>query len=122
MSGSATVATVFVTDTPKMIKEKVNKRAFSGGKESIEEHRKHGADLSVDVPYEYLRYLMEDDARLRQIGDDYGSGKLLTGEVKAILISELTEVTRAHQEARAKVTDDTVRHFMDPSRESLRYF
>jgi len=122
MSGSAeSAATVFVTDTPKDIKTKVNKYAFSGGKTTIEEQRKFGADLTVDVPYEYLRYIMEDDARLKQIGDDYGSGKLLSGEVKQILIEELTRITQEHQKAKSKVTDDVLRHFMDPTRPSLDF-
>jgi len=123
MSGSAAaVATVFVTDTPKMIKEKVNKYAFSGGKTTMEDQRKYGADLSIDVPYEYLRYIMDDDARLEQIGNDYGSGKLLTGEVKQILIDELTKITKHHQDAKKSVTDDVLRHFMDPTRPTLRRY
>jgi tryptophanyl-tRNA synthetase len=100
----------------------VNKYAFSGGKDTAEEQRKYGADLSVDVPYEYLRYLMEDDARLAQIGEDYAAGKVLTGEVKKILIEVLGDLIDKHKEARKKVTDDTVRHFMDPTRPTLRHY
>ena len=37
----------FLTDTPKEIKNKINKHAFSGGKETLEEHRELGADLEV---------------------------------------------------------------------------
>lgn len=37
---------------------------------------------------------------------------MLTGDVKKILIEILTELTKAHQEARAAVTDADVRHFM----------
>ena len=46
-----------------------------------------GADLDVDVPWKYLNFFLEDDQRLKQIGEDYGSGKMLTGEVKAELIT-----------------------------------
>ena len=45
-----------------------------------------GANLDVDVAWKYLRFFCEDDEKLKQIGEDYSSGKLLTGEVKAILI------------------------------------
>ena len=45
-----------------------------------------GANLDVDVAWKYLRFFCEDDVKLKQIGEDYSSGKLLTGEVKAILI------------------------------------
>jgi len=123
MSGSAAaVSTIFVTDSKKEIASKVNKYAFSGGKDTAEEQRKFGADLSVDVPYEYLRYLMEDDDEFERIGQEYSAGKLLTGEVKKILIDVLGDLIDAHKEARKKVTDDTVRHFMDPTRASLRHY
>ena len=36
MSGSTNNSCVFVTDTPKQIKDKINKYAFSGGKETLE--------------------------------------------------------------------------------------
>ena len=37
---------------------------------------------------------------------------MLTGEVKKILIGILTQMTKDHQEARAAVSDETVRAFM----------
>ena len=52
---------------------------FSGGKGSIEEHRKLGGDTSVDVPYHYLRFFEPDDERLAEIKRDYESGALLSG-------------------------------------------
>lgn len=43
------------------------KYAFSGGRDTKEEHRKFGGDTSVDVSYQYLTFLMEDDVRLAEI-------------------------------------------------------
>jgi len=123
MSGSAaTPSTIFVTDTAKQIKDKINKYAFSGGKDTKEEQIKYGADLSVDVPYEYLRYLMEDDDEFARIGEEYAAGRLLTGEVKKILADVLTEIIEKHKAARAQVTDETVKHFMNPHRESFKQY
>ena len=42
MSASDESSAIFVTDTPKAIKDKVNKFAFSGGGASVEEHRANG--------------------------------------------------------------------------------
>jgi tryptophanyl-tRNA synthetase len=42
--------------------------------------------LEVDVPWKYLNFFLEDDEWLAQIGHEYGSGKMLTGEIKAELI------------------------------------
>jgi tryptophanyl-tRNA synthetase len=87
----------------------------------VEEHREKGADLDVDVSYAYLQYVLEDDDLLKKIGEDYGSGKMLTGEVKKILVDELQKIIAAHQERRKKVTDDVVCHFMNPHRASLNF-
>ena len=35
--------------------------AFSGGRETLEEHRELGGDPDVDVAYQYLQFFMEDD-------------------------------------------------------------
>ena len=122
MSGSVATSSVFVSDTDAEIDSKIMKHCFSGGRENMEEHRKLGADLSVDVAYEYLRYMLEDDEKLAEIGRAYGAGELLTGEVKKILITELQTVVKTHQANRAKVTDEMVRQFMDPNRPSLKEF
>jgi tryptophanyl-tRNA synthetase len=34
----------------------------------------------VDVPWKYLNFFMEDDAKLGHIGREYGAGRMLTGE------------------------------------------
>lgn len=34
--------------------QKINKYAFSGGKETTEEHREKGGDPDIDVSYQYL--------------------------------------------------------------------
>jgi len=38
------------------------------------------------VPYQYLRFFLDDDDKLADIADKYGKGEMLTGEVKKILI------------------------------------
>jgi hypothetical protein len=58
----------------------INKYAFSGGGATLEEHRANGANLDVDVPWKYLNFFMEDDAKLATIGREYGAGRMLTGE------------------------------------------
>lgn len=61
MSASDETSSIFLTDTPIMIRNKINKYAFSGGKETVEEHRKTGGDTDVDISYQYLRFFLEDD-------------------------------------------------------------
>lgn len=112
MSASDQTSAIFVSDTPKQIKSKVNKYAFSGGGTTVEEHREKGANLDVDVSWKWLNFFLEDDERLQQIGADYGSGRMLTGEIKAELVTVISEIVERHKKARAAVTDEIVDAFM----------
>lgn len=111
MSSSIAESAVFLDDTPKKIKTKINKYAFSGGRETIEEHRRLGADVDIDVSYRYLSFFLEDDDRLAEIREEYGSGRMLSGEIKKELIAVLQPIVAEHQEKRAKVTDEVVDQF-----------
>ena len=113
MSGSVGTSAVFLTDTPKQIKDKVNKHAFSGGQDTMEKQRELGANLDVDVSYEWLTYFCEDDDKIAQIAKDYSSGAMLTGEVKKELINVLQTMVASHQERRNNVTIEDVKQFME---------
>jgi tryptophanyl-tRNA synthetase len=82
MSSSIPNSCIVLSDTNEVVSEKIKKHAKSGGGDTLEEHRKNGANLDIDVPYQYLRFFLEDDEKLEQIAKDYSSGKMLTGEVK----------------------------------------
>lgn len=43
----------------------------SGGQETLELQRELGANLEVDVAYQYLTYFLEDDEELADIGRRY---------------------------------------------------
>ena len=45
----------------------VNKYAFSGGRDTVEDHRKYGGDITVDIAYQYLTFFLEDDEKLAKI-------------------------------------------------------
>ena len=119
MSASIDSSAIFMRDTPNQIKNKITKYAFSGGRESIEEHREKGGNAEVDVSFQYLRYFMEDDDELARIKKEYETGKLLTGELKAICIQYLQAYVKAFQERRAEVTDEMVKDFF--SKKELVY-
>lgn len=112
MSASDENSAIFVSDTPKSIKNKVNKYAFSGGGQTVEEHRANGANLDVDISWKWLNFFLENDQKLEEIGREYSSGRMLTGEIKAVLIDVLVEMVERHKSARALVTDEIVDAFM----------
>jgi len=112
MSSSTTVSAIFLTDSAEEIKKKVNKYAFSGGRDTLEEHREKGGDLTVDVPFQYLQVFEYDDEKVKKIGEEFGSGRMTSGEIKKALIDVITPLVLKHQEARKLVTDDVVKEFM----------
>uniref|UniRef100_A0A3Q7HQH3 Tryptophan--tRNA ligase, cytoplasmic n=1 Tax=Solanum lycopersicum TaxID=4081 RepID=A0A3Q7HQH3_SOLLC len=107
MSASDPNSAIYVTDSAKEIKNKINRYAFSGGRDSIELHRKYGANLEVDIPFKYLGFFLDDDAEMEHIREEYGSGRMLTGEIKKRLVEVLTDLVERHRRARAAVTDET---------------
>lgn len=119
MSASDPNSSIFVTDTDKQIKEKINKYAFSGGGATVEEHKAKGGNCEIDVSYQYLTFFMEDDKRLEEIRKTYASGELMTGSLKMELIEILQKLVGEHRKRRAEVTDDMVRQFMKPRK--LKY-
>ncbi|KAF8894494.1 hypothetical protein BD779DRAFT_1668995 [Infundibulicybe gibba] len=116
MSASDPNSSIFMSDKPAQIKNKINKHGFSGGKETEEEHRRLGGDTEVDVSYQYLTFFLEDDEELARMGKDYRAGELLTGQLKGKCIELLQKFVGDFQERKAKVTDEDIREFMDSSR------
>ncbi|CCW59530.1 unnamed protein product [Phytomonas sp. EM1] len=108
---SSVGAAVFLTDTPKSIKDKINKHAFSGGGATKKEHFQLGANTTVDIPIQWLRFFLEDDDKLEKIEHDYALGWIMTGEVKKVLIETITKVIKDHQEKRKMVTEEDLRLF-----------
>jgi tryptophanyl-tRNA synthetase len=110
MSASKPETSIYLTDGEKTVREKIYKHAFSGGQPTIELHRKLGGNPDIDVSFQWLKTLFEeDDNKLKKIEEDYRSGKLLTGELKDILIEKLVKFLQEHQrkreEAKEKVKD-----------------
>lgn len=110
MSSSDENSYIAMTDSPKEVENKIRKYAFSGGQKTVNEHREKGGNPDVDVSYQYLKMFFEpDDDKLKKIHDDYKSGKLLTGELKEILIEKINDFLKNHQkkreEAKKKVDD-----------------
>ena len=84
---------------------------MSGGRETEEEQRRLGADLAKDIPFQYLEYFLEDAEELMRIKKEYESGRMLTGEVKKILIQELQKLIGEFQERRKNVSQEVVEQF-----------
>jgi tryptophanyl-tRNA synthetase len=107
MSSSINESAIWLTDDEKSVIKKVNKYAFSGGKQSIEEHRKLGGDTSIDVSYQWLSIFFEpDNKRLSKIKSDYESGKMLSGEMKQIVSEKINTFLEEHTKKLEKIDVD----------------
>ena len=102
MSSSVENTTIFTTDAPQQVKNKIMNYAFSGGRETIERHRQLGGNPDIDVSYQYLTYFLEDSNKLKEIYEDYKSGELLTGELKEFTINVINKFLKEHQFRREK--------------------
>ncbi|MDO8528946.1 MAG: tryptophan--tRNA ligase [Nanoarchaeota archaeon] len=104
---------IFTTDSPKEVETKIKKYAFSGGRDSIEEHRKKGGNPDIDVSFQYLRMLFEpNDEKLKKIYEEYKSGTMLTSELKMILIEKINAFLKEHQRKR-KLAEKQVGKFLN---------
>lgn len=103
MSSSDSGKGILTNDSALEIKKKINKYAFSGGQATLEEHKKKGGNPDVDVPFQYLKFLFEeDDEKLKELEENYKSGELLTGEMKKYAIEKISKFLGEHQERRKK--------------------
>jgi tryptophanyl-tRNA synthetase len=101
MSSSEEFSAIFTTDSPKDVERKIKKYAFSGGRNTLEEHKRMGGNPDIDISFLYLKMLFEeDDNKLKKIEEDYRSGKLLSGELKQICIDKINDFLKQHQKKR----------------------
>lgn len=95
-------STIFTTDDEKSVARKIMKYAFSGGRDTIAEHRRHGGNPDIDASYQWLRFLEPDDHKLKSVYEDYTSGKLLSGELKQLLADTVNKFLKSHQQAKER--------------------
>ena len=101
MSSSKPETAIYLNDDDKIVRNKIYRHAFSGGQASIEEHRKLGGNPDIDVPFQWLYMFFEpDDKRIEEIRSEYKGGRMLTGDLKDILVEKVTQFLREHRERR----------------------
>jgi len=111
-SSTGAASTVFLDHDMEHIRQTIHKYAFSGAPNTLEELERDGANLEIDVSYQYLRFFMDDDAKLADVGARYGSGKMNSKEIKDVLVEAIQGICRAHQERKAAVTEEEIDYFM----------
>lgn len=91
MSKSKPESCIELPEDIKSVKRKI-KNALSGGRDTLEEHRRLGAVIEKDMVFELMKqHLVEDDKELDKIYNDYKSGKMTSGELKEIACGKMEE-------------------------------
>jgi len=102
MSASEPDTAIFTTDAPEVVKRKVW-NAFTGGKGTVAEQRKQGANPEVCSVYQYFLYLFEeDDKKLTEREKQCKAGEILCGDCKKELTERINKFLVQHQKKREK--------------------
>ncbi|PIN85275.1 MAG: tryptophan--tRNA ligase [Candidatus Diapherotrites archaeon CG11_big_fil_rev_8_21_14_0_20_37_9] len=96
MSTSQPESALFLDDVPKDAEKKI-RRAFSGGQPTLEEHRKKGGNLEIDLVFEMLKFHYHDTKELMKIGAEFSEGKMLASDMKQFAIDFFVPFLKEHQ-------------------------
>jgi tryptophanyl-tRNA synthetase len=105
MSASDPNTAIFTIDPPDVVKRKVW-NAFTGGKGTVAEQRKEGADPDICSIFQYFLYLFEeDDKKLAERERLCRTGGILCGECKKDLTVRINSFLAEHQKKRERAKD-----------------
>ncbi len=103
MSSSDESSFIALSDSAKEVENKIKNYAFSGGRDTLDEHRKHGGIPENDISFQYLKMFFEpSDKKLDEIYREYRSGEMTTQELKSYTIEKINAFLKEHQKKREK--------------------
>jgi tryptophanyl-tRNA synthetase len=97
MSTTGEMPLIYLQDSPEEVDYKIRKHTFSGGRDTLKEHKEKGTNLDVDIAYQYLRFFESDNKVLEEIGRKYGKGEMSSKEVKDLAILKINEILQHHR-------------------------
>ncbi|MDH2905860.1 MAG: tryptophan--tRNA ligase [Methanomassiliicoccales archaeon] len=109
-------AAIYTTDDDKTVKKKIM-NAFTGGRATVEEQRRLGANPDICPVYHHFEFLFEpDDRKLKTIETDCRSGALLCGDCKLNLLSKVTKFMTEHRMKREKAKETVDKFAFNPDK------
>ncbi len=114
MSSSDQTTGIYLDDPPKVVRKKLMKYAFSGGRDTAEEQRKYGANPDVDFAFNVYRMLEADQGETAKVYEEYRSGRMLSGEMKSLAADRINEFLEKLQSQREVAAHDYDSYFFDP--------
>jgi tryptophanyl-tRNA synthetase len=103
MSKRDPMSMITLSDTPKEAHKKIL-AAFTGGRATVEEQRRLGANPNICPVYDlYLYHFVDDDKVVKTVFDECTSGARLCGECKLQAATYVEAFLQKHQEKRQKM-------------------
>ncbi len=104
MSASMPETAIFTVDPPELAAKKVS-AAFTGGRATIEEQRRLGANPDICSVFAYDYFLFMNDKEIEDLRYNCLAGNIMCGECKQILAERVKRFLKEHQEKREKAKD-----------------
>jgi tryptophanyl-tRNA synthetase len=113
MSASMPETAIFTIDPPELAQKKVMS-AFTGGRATVEEQRRLGANPDVCSVFAYEYFLFMNDKEIEELRFNCLSGNIMCGECKKVLAERVRRFLTEHQEKREKAKDHFDEYLFDP--------
>ncbi len=113
MSASMPETAIFTIDPPEMAAKKVMS-AFTGGRATVEEQRRLGANPDICSVYAYDYFLFMEDKEIEDLRFNCLSGNIMCGECKQTLAERVRKFLVEHQEKREKAKDHFEEYLFNP--------
>ena len=104
MSASLPETAIFTIDRPEVARKKVMS-AFTGGRTTIEEQKRLGANPDVCSVFAYDYFLFMNSKEIEELRYNCLGGNIMCGDCKKILAGRVAKFLYEHQERREKAKD-----------------
>jgi tryptophanyl-tRNA synthetase len=112
MSASMPETAIFTVDPPELAEKKVL-AAFTGGRATLEEQRRLGANPDICSVFAYDYFLFMNEKEIERLRYDCLAGNIMCGECKGILAERVKKFLVEHQEKREKAKDRFEEYLFD---------
>lgn len=113
MSSSMKQTSILTVDTPEEAEKKIL-NAFTGGRATVEEQKKLGANPDICSVFAYDYFLFMQEKEIEDLRFNCLSGNIMCGECKKILVERVKKFLSAHQEKRESAKDHFEEYLFNP--------
>jgi tryptophanyl-tRNA synthetase len=113
MSASMPETAIFTVDSPELAEKKVL-AAFTGGRATVEEQRRLGANPDICSVFAYDYFLFMDEREIENLRYNCLAGNIMCGECKGVLAERVKKFLVEHQEKREKAKDRFEEYLFNP--------